>query len=252
MWTCQLTLIEILIALLKKDVEMKQLAKKMLLVALVAGCSSVSAGDAFDFDCMSPVIGIDYQQRWMNREEGFHRFFGHRNTFPGGNIYVGTRWGCTGLELGYTFSGRNKRNFSNVSGTIDGVAFAGVSGNVNTQLQGAYLDLLAYVPVMDCSEVFFGMGIGLMNARYRVEFNGTPPIASRFNGGNNGKTSGVGRARLGFNYLFADCIGARAFINYETTGGLRASRHTFANGNTFVLKPFQDSVSLGAGLFYKF
>ena len=47
---------------------MKQLAKKMLLMgALVAG-SSASAGEMFDFDCMTPYVGIDYQQRWMNTE----------------------------------------------------------------------------------------------------------------------------------------------------------------------------------------
>ena len=71
-----------------------------------------------------------------------------------------------GLELGYDFTGRNRKSFR-VIGT-------GVTGRINSQVQGAHLDLLAFIPVMDCTEVMFGMGIGLVQGKYNVTFNNAP------------------------------------------------------------------------------
>jgi hypothetical protein len=198
---------------------MKQLARKLLLIgALVTASSSASA--FFDgLDCMSPYVGIDYQQRWVrhrNNDDGLDGNNRHRS-FPGFNAYLGGRWDCFGLEVGGHYAA-NRRNGRTAS------------------IAGGYLDLVGYLPAMDCLELMGTVGIGYDSARI-----------STLNFGSRTANGVVGRIRIGANYMFSECIGIRGLVGWESTSTLRRR-----NNNDGFNHRLGDSFLASLGVFFKF
>lgn len=210
---------------------------------LVAGSASANW-----FDCMAPVVGVDYYQANMRLKNNWDRFIPKSN-YPGATGYIGIRFAsCWGLELGYDGSATLSRNFhvrSDISGRT-------INGRAQTRRIGGHLDLMGYLPIdcNDCFELFGAVGYGYIKPKVNFELN-------RESDRNDllqtikGKGNSVARVGLGANYMMTDCVGLRAKVGYENTSGLKFT----APETEFVgtsLKPFKNSVTWAAGTFLKF
>ena len=84
---------------------------------------------------------------------------------------MGGRWDCFGIELGYDWCQRRKREFSFNAGDSFfnfPIAGTGVSGNARVELQGGHIDLQGYMPVVDCIELIGVVGIGYVQPRVSI------------------------------------------------------------------------------------
>lgn len=198
---------------------MKQLARKLLLVgALVTVSSSASA--FFDLDCMTPYVGIDYQQRWFSHrnDSDFDNDHNRTRSFPGFNAYLGGRWDCFGLEVGGHYGAQRR------------------SGRT-AHISGGYLDLVGYLPAMDCLELMGTVGIGYDSFRYHTRL------------GDSRTANGVvGRVRAGANWMFTECVGIRGLVGWESTSTLRRRNNNDGFGNHRA----RDSFLASLGIFFKF
>ena len=196
---------------------MKKLARKLLLVgALVTVSSSASA--FFDgLDCMTPYVGIDYQQRWVRHRNNDGNNNNRNGIIPGFNAYLGGRWDCFGLEVGGHYAARRNNGRT-------------------ASIGGGYLDLVGYLPAMDCLELMGTIGIGIDSAKIST---------ARF--GNRTANGAVARVRVGANYMFSQCIGVGGLLGWESTSTLRNKN----NNSGFNHRP-GDSFLASLGVFFKF
>jgi hypothetical protein len=230
---------------------MKQVMKSLVVVgAMLAAGSSVAM-----MDDIKPQIGIDYYQAWMKgtgrivpnsvSNIGVHGFT--PRTYPGGTVYVGTRfmeyWGA---ELGYDTSGKKSNRASGVA-----TATNNTSIGAKVQRSGVHLDLLGYLALNECSNVFASLGAGWVKAKLsHVSYTTIPnaPVAAT----TASKSKTVFRLGVGANYMITEMIGARVKVGYETTSALR---NTISIGNGIAAgsqKYFKDSTTFAAGLFAQF
>lgn len=234
---------------------MKKLTKGLLAAATVMAATSATAF----VDTLCPIIGVDYQQVWMKGKDFGNVKFSNAlpKSYPGASVYVGSRF-CEylGLELGWDWAAKKTKNFTGADLAIDNTpanaAARGASAKSSVKRQGTHLDLLTYVPVADCFELMFGAGIGYVTAKTELTSNNSDLVrlASSYVGKTHKAKSMVGRIRLGGNYMFNECIGARALLGWESTNNLRAS--TAAGGTGIKFYPYKDSLTAALGLFYKF
>lgn len=192
-------------------------------ITLMLACNNVSA--FVDLDCISPYVGIDYQHRWM-RGTMYHGFDLNEifpTSYPGFNGYVGIRTKNVGLELGGQYSQAKRKTEMN---------------DINFSAIGGYLDLVGYYYLLDCVEILGTMGAGYDVVRLNNNFRSRSAHIQSL----------VGRVRVGGNFFFTECFGARATLGYETTRLLKAKD---VNSGAIV-RPFKDSLLASLGVFYKF
>lgn len=238
---------------------MKNVAKGLIgacAIMMVAGSASANL-----FDCMSPIIGVDYYQPWMKAKFGWNDVL-PKDSYPGVTAYFGARFAdCWGLEIGYDGSSKKSKNFV----LSDAFFFADrstVTGTSTIRRTGGHIDLIGYVPVdcCDCFEVFASLGYGYVRPKMTINiisFSGPRgnPYAFALNSV-TAKGGSVVRLGVGANYMVTGCVGVRAKLGYENTSSLRFKGTAFATNTNGVVsginKAFKDTASLSLGAFVKF
>ncbi len=222
---------------------MKQIAKSLLIVG-----ATVCAGSAFAvnvLDDVSPFVGIDYQQRWMNGNADWRKVF--PGSFSGGSIYVGGRWDCFGVELGYDFSGsRNRVRTFGPGETFFNNNIGGNTARTSMQLNGGHIDLIGFLPVTNCIEMMGVIGIGYIFPRINTTFDNINGVTI------SGRGTTVARLRFGGNYMVTQCVGIRALVGWESTEYLRVKTGPILSAFGATNKGWKSSVTGSLGVFVKF
>lgn len=232
--------------ILKGREAMKQKVVNLLgMSTFIFACNTAMAVNLLDD--MTPFVGIDYQQRWMNGNSDWNKIF--PGTYAGGSVYVGGRWDCFAVELGYDFSGTRRRTFTFGPGqNFFNTSFAGATVQTNLQLNGGHIDLIGFVPVVNCLEMMGVIGIGYIYPRLQVNVVGGP-----FNGTTvSGRGTTVARLRFGGNYMVTPCVGIRLLVGWESTEYLRIRSGPIFTGTGASVRGWKSSVTANAGIFVKF
>lgn len=227
---------------------MKQIAKCLLGISALTcafHASNVSAANLLDD--VTPFVGIDYQQRWMNGYSDWNKLF--PGTFAGGSVYVGGRWDCFAVELGYDFAGSRRKAYVFGPGEpFFNNNFNAVTVNTNLQLNGGHIDLIGFVPVVDCLEMMGVIGLGYIYPRLSLNIN-----SGRFaNVTVSGRGTTVARLRFGGNYMVTQCVGVRVLVGWESTEYLRLRTGPDFSGTGATVRGWRSSVTASAGVFVKF
>ncbi len=233
-----------------RGIEMKQVAKSLVVVGAMLAAGSAIADMDMDF---KPFIGVDYLQAWMegkgvinntnvNVKDAF------KKSFPGATVYVGSKFTENfGIELGADWSTAKTKS---VAGNTN------VTGNTFTytnkaRREGFHADLVGFLPI-DCWELFGSLGYGSVKMKLSnqaVTSTGTAAQQAAFNGQFplSTKRKGVFRVGVGASYMFTDMFGVRAKLGWEGTEALRLQ---YANG-VANSKAFKNSTTLAAGVFVR-
>ncbi len=224
---------------------MKQVAKNLLALGILVCASSTHAANLLDD--MSPFVGIDYQQRWMQGNSDWNKLF--PGTFAGGSIYVGGRWDCFAVELGYDFAGTRRKAYIFSPGeTFFNTNFGAATVNTNLQLNGGHIDLIGFVPVVDCLEMMGVIGIGYIYPRLSASISSGPFAGATV----SGRGTTVARLRFGGNYMVTQCVGVRLLVGWESTEYLRIRSAANFTSTGASAKGWKSSVTASAGVFVKF
>lgn len=177
-----------------------------------------------------PFVGIDYQQTWMTPSTKNDQQFLPKS-FPGANVYVGTKFMKSfGAEFGVDQSANKKKNW------IDEKLGKGATKLRRTSV---HLDLLGFLPVNECFEVFANVGIGFTKIRAKAKINYLNFTVI----GDEAKTRNKPTLRLGLGalYMVTDTMGVRAKLGWENTGKLKDKKDkdkNFKNSNMLFLGAF--------------
>lgn len=220
---------------------MKCIVRSLMLAGAVTIASSVNADI---FSDLNPFIGFDYQQTWMKGKESdadakiFFNEGASPNSYPGANLYVGTKFmENLGVEAGFDWAISKKKNFSLTDiGSI-------VPMSAKVRRTGFHFDLIGFLPVADCTELFANVGVGFVKAKivYTSESSVNDHSWSV-------KTKPVLRVGVGASYMITEIIGIRGKLGYETTSRLRVRD----KDDGTPMKVFKDSQTISVGAFLKF
>lgn len=211
-----------------------------------------TSANAALIDDMCPLVGIDYQQVWMQGKGDWNKLF--PKPFPGATAYIGARFGeCLGLELGYDWGAKVSKNFTLPAGSsfFGRTVTTTVTGTARVRRQGGHFDVIGYLPVVDCIELMGVLGVGYIYPKVNISTNGTTNVDSGLQSvATRGKV--VARIRLGGNYMFTECIGIRALVGWESTSSLRVKGNNSFSTLNFNGKGWKGSTTVAAGAFVKF
>lgn len=234
---------------------MRYIVKSLIAASVLAAAGTANADFFAD---LSPFIGVDYYQAWMKGKDGYGKLF--QKSYPGASIYIGSRF-CEnfGFELGYDWSGHKKKDWNIASGTtfFGTTNTSSFSGTAKVRRTGGHLDLLGYLPVIDCFDIFGSIGYGWVESKIDISnvamVNGRPlsTVASGVSS-LSGKGRSVLRLGIGANYMVTDYVGLRAKLGWETTSNLRVHFNGAGAAINMSSKGFKDSATLVAGAFVKF
>ena len=148
---------------------MKHIAKSLVVAGAVMAASSVSADVIAD---LNPYIGAEYYQAWMKPKGDYNKVL--PKDFPGATIYVGTKFHENfGIELGYDWSARKKKDYTVVSGSgFFGGPRTTFSGSTKVRRTGGHIDLVGFLPVAECFDLLGSIGFGWVQAKINTTING--------------------------------------------------------------------------------
>lgn len=235
---------------------------KTIVKSLIGALAISAAGgvNAYLIDEFSAFVGVDYYQAWMKARNSYTQIF-PRNSYPGASVYVGTRFqDCFGIEIGFDWSGTKKRDWSLSNGaTIFGGTVAGtMTGSSKVKRSGGHLDVIGYLPVCNCFELFGSLGYGWVQSKIHITniavngVLGTPTLQSEALASLSGKGRSVFRLGFGASYLITPCVGIRAKFGWETTSTQRFNGNAAARSLGYGSKGFRDSTTLAVGAFLNF
>ena len=224
----------------------------MLLSALLVG-SSASA-DALGE--LNPYLGADYYQAWMRGNNDWKKIF--PRSYRGATVYIGTRFCDTlGLEFGYDTSTRTKKDWSLPAGTrfFNGaVPNTGITGTTKINRSGVHLDLLGFLPITGCFDLFGTIGYGWVQSKIDIIQSTASASSSQSSALATvaGKGRSVLRAGIGGSYMVNDMVGLRAKLGWETTSTLRVKGNQAFIDLGYQSKGWKDTTALSIGAFVKF
>lgn len=233
---------------------MKNIAKSLVVAGAVAVAGSVNADVFAD---LNPFIGVDYQQTWMKGKESNTDpsvLFGKGQapkSYPGASIYVGTKFmENVGVEAGFDWTTNKKKNF------VYNAFGAQIGANTKVRRTGFHFDLIGFLPVADCTELFASIGAGWVKPKITftpTTWNGAAITAAQLarigETGVTSKAKAVLRLGVGASYMITDMIGVRGKLGYETTSRLRAKGNSPGSKS---VKAFKNSQTLNVGAFVRF
>lgn len=231
---------------------MKHIGKNLMVAGALLMAGAANAEEMF------PYIGADISQTFMRARSQWNLIF--PKSYPGASLYVGTRFHQNfGLELGYDWSGRVKKDYVLPTGTsfFGGTVTAvnGLRGNTKISRTGGYLDLLGTLPVAECFELLGSLGVGWVQTKITTSFSSETAGASSASSA-IASTSGKGRCvpRLGIGGIFmvTESVGVRAKINWAGTSSLQLKGSPLFDSLGYEKKGFKGSTSLLAGIFVRF
>jgi len=231
---------------------MKFVAKNVLMLSSLLVVSAVNADMLGSVD---PSLGVDYYQTWTRGQSDWKKVF--PRSYRGATAYVGARF-CQnlGLELGYDMSTRTKKDWSLSGGSTffnAAVPSTGLTGTTKVRRSGVHLDLLGFLPVADCFDLFASVGVGWVRNKIDVilstasSSNQSSALASVF-----GKGRSVLRAGVGGSLMVNSMLGLRAKLGWESTSTLRVSGNDAFTSLGYRSKGWKDTTALSIGAFVKF
>ena len=239
---------------------MKHIAKSLVITGAMIAAGCANADVIADFN---PYIGADYYQAWMKPKGDYNQLL--PKDFPGATLYVGTRFHESfGVELGYDWSARKKKDISIASGTSQFGSTVGanqsLTGTTKVRRSGGHLDLVGFLPVADCFDLIGSVGFGWVQTKITTNVV-TPGTAVNNAATNNrasavsslsGKGRGVFRVGVGASYMVTDMVGLRGKLGWESTSSLRINGNQNFTALSFQNKPYKGTTSLSLGAFVKF
>lgn len=228
---------------------MKHLGKSLMLVGALAASGSAAANM---IDNICPYIGIDYKQLWVKGKG----FWSNKiaKSFPGGTVYLGTNFTeCFGAEVGYSWTMRKHHRGAIIGGPLFPTPNNAIV-RTHTRFHSFHFDLNGYVPLDNCWELIGSIGIGSMKPRVEAVVENQGGLTTdqvNIIQSVNGKSKAVWRLGVGAQFLFTECVGARAMLRWEATESLRITGLGFGS-ERHGRKAFKDAVSLAAGVFVRF
>ena len=237
---------------------MKQVAKSLVIVGVMLAAGSAAADMDMDFH---PFVGVDYLHAFMPSKGSITTFTGRdtinaksafRSSFPGATVYVGSKFAdCFGVELGWDSSLSSKKKTA-TSPSTSPFAYTYTS---KVRREGFHADLLGFLPMMDCWNLFASLGIGSVKAKISdqnlASSTASQAQLSALRAGSplplSSKRKSVLRLGVGASYMFTEMFGVRAKVGYEGTSALRVK---YTNGTS--AKAFKDTTTLAVGLFAQF
>jgi hypothetical protein len=231
---------------------MKFIAKNLLIITGFLASGTVAA----DFFCeLNPYLGADYYQTWTRGQNDWKKVF--PRSYRGATIYIGSRFTPhLGAELGYDVSTRTKKAWSLSGGSAffsGTVPAAGISGTTKVGRSGGHIDLLGFLPVADCFDLFGSIGYGWVQNKIDVTLS-TASASSQSSALASvaGKGRSVLRAGVGGSYMVNDMVGLRAKLGWETTSTLRVKGNQAFINLGYQSKGWKDTTALSIGAFVKF
>jgi len=234
---------------------MRHIAKSLVVMGSLLAAGSASAM----FDDISPLIGVDYYHAWTKGKNDYSQVF--PKSYPGFTVYLGAKF-CEywGLELGFDSSGRKKKDFTLASGTsfFNGTTgTAPIVGQTKIRRQGGHLDVIGYLPLVDCLELTGSLGYGWVKPQITTAVSsqagdGTGSALATALNSLRGKGKSVFRIGVGLSYMVTDMVGLRAKVGWETTSSLRVEGNQSFSNLGFSNKGFKSSTTLNVGAFVKF
>ena len=232
---------------------MKFFAKNVL---MLSGLLVASSANADALGELNPYLGADYYQAWMRGQSDWKKIF--PRSYRGATVYVGTRF-CDnlGVELGYDTSTRTKKEWALPAGArfFNGtVSNTGITGTTKINRSGVHLDLLGFLPITGCFDLFGAIGYGWVQSKIDIiqSVDSASSSQSSALASVAGKGRSVLRAGVGGSYMVNDMVGLRAKLGWETTSTLRVKgNQAFANLG-YQSKGWKDTTALSIGAFVKF
>lgn len=234
---------------------MKFFAKKnVLMLSTLLITSSVNA-DALGE--LNPYLGADYYQAWMQGKNDWKTIF--PRAYRGATVYVGTRF-CDnkfGVEFGYDTSTRTKKDWSLPAGTrfFNGtVPNTGITGTTKINRSGVHLDLLGFLPITGCFDLFGVLGYGWVQSKIDIIQNVAPSSSNQSLALASvaGKGRSVLRLGVGGSYMVNDMVGLRVKLGWETTSTLGVKGNQAFTSLGYQSKGWKDTTALSIGAFVKF
>ncbi|MBP6103996.1 MAG: outer membrane beta-barrel protein [Gammaproteobacteria bacterium] len=230
---------------------MKQLAKSLV----IAGALAVAGSAVADFGDINPYIGADLSATRMKAAGPYSSIA--PKSFPGASLYVGAKFHENfGLEAGYNWT-KTKSTTVNIPANFDGARVAPYStvqngANVKLRRNSSFVDVVGFLPVMDCVELTGSVGYGYVMPKLSMKTAAGAAIT-----GYDLKNQSVVRLGLGANYMVTDMVGVRAKLGWESTGATQFKKtqnhqNVMAASGAQTKRPLKDSTSLNIGAFVKF
>ena len=228
----------------------KKIARYLLVMGSILATSNVIAEMVAD---ISPYIGIDYNQIWMKAKGNYDIFF--PKSFPAGSVYVGTKFHENfAIELGYDTSKKRQKDWSvsTHQAFFNGTANLSYSGTTKIRRSGGHIDLVGFLPTIECFDLIALVGFGWVQAKIESTFSNTASPSASALSSLNSKGKGVFRVGVGGSYMITEMVGIRAKLSWESTSALRVSGNPAFTDFGMDPKAFKGTTALTTGAFVKF
>jgi len=244
---------------------MKQMTRNLIVAgAMLAAGSAVAAAADTGFHFHRPIVGVDYLQAWMSGTGSITTYSAggvadtisaksaFRSSSPGVTIYVGFKFTeYFGIELGWdsSFASTKKTVASPTTSPIPG----GYRYTAKVIREGIHGDLIGFLPMMDCWDLFVTFGVGMVKPKISSQslVANTAAEQALLDAGTNlpfrNKRTSILRLGVGTSYMFTKTFGVRAKLGWEGTGDLSVKY-----GDYTTAKLFKDSTTVAVGLFAHF
>lgn len=210
---------------------------------------------------VTPFVGADFEYSIIKANNDWRQIISR--TYPGGNGFVGVRFSdYIGFELGYEWTGNKEKSHVYVPGEIffalPSSVLVGTTIHTKMHVNGWHVDLLGYIPLDHCIDLFLTAGVGTAKARISADatFSGVlSPLNFAF-----ASLDSRGRTFLrlggGIQWMVTDMTGVRFLIRWRNTNRLsirgNSALDTLIVNNLISRQFYQDSVTAAAGVFFRF
>lgn len=203
-----------------------------------------------------PFYGADYYRVWMKGRNNYSGIFPH--SYVGATLYAGTKLcGNFGLEIGYDWSSRKSRRWilTGKQPFFKSTVPRTFGAETRISRNGAHLDAVGFLPLPECFEFFASVGYGWVKNKITIValsiFEPSTPQSSAL-ASMKGQGHSVLRLGTGISLIFADMVGIRFKLGWETTSALKITGNTAFYQSGFVTRGWKDSFTASLGGFVRF
>lgn len=232
-----------------KDLRSIKMGKRASLLMALPLCFATTANAGLEDFCLpSFYIGADAELRHLPLKENYGDNLYHKQ-YAQGNFFIGLKGNdYIGVEAGFEATSPRKHTTTVQNGDIlFGIPIPG-NGSVVTRarLRNFYTSLMGFIPIFDCDNLSWIVGIGLSNIKIRLENIGIS--GNKRNPLDLTQSKSVIRLVTGVQYLFAKHFGIRATFRYENTA--KFSNIQPLRSITAARAKANDSFICGVGIFF--
>lgn len=234
---------------------------KSLIVLMSIGIGAVQANDfitsANDF---SVFTGADFEYSLIKATGDWDRVVS--KVYSGGNGFVGFRLSeYIAFEIGYEFTGKKDKVHDFVLGetffSLPNSSFIGTSTLVQTSINGWHIDLLGFIPLDHCIDLFVIVGYGAMKLKSQFgAVKGPFPLLNNAILSINSKGRTFLRLGGGIQWMVTDMTGVRALLRWQNTNRFTITGNNNFNAilvaNNVSRNIYKDAVTAAVGVFFRF